>query len=266
MNGLRVRWGAWTVAGVLLALLSGCRPDYPKCNEDSHCADKSEVCVNETCKQCRTDAQCAEGYICQEGACLPAPECAKNKDCPAGERCQKQKCVPECGAKADCGDGQRCKSGRCVAVETCEADADCGKGRSCDEGKCVNGTPDPSLSANRRDAKVPGECELGTVFFEFNEYGLSDATRNQLERNADCMRRKKRAVMVEGHCDERGTEEYNLVLGARRADGVKRYLIGLGVADKLVRTISYGKERPKNLGHDDASWTLNRRAEFLWQP
>jgi peptidoglycan-associated lipoprotein len=70
-------------------------------------------------------------------------------------------------------------------------------------------------------------------------------------------------VRIEGNCDERGTVEYNLVLGQKRADSTKGYLINLGVDGKLLGTISYGKEKPVDPGHNEAAWAKNRRAHFL---
>ena len=70
-------------------------------------------------------------------------------------------------------------------------------------------------------------------------------------------------VLVEGHCDERNTREYNLALGERRANAVRDYLMSLGVTSDRIRTISYGEERPFALGHTEASWRLNRRAHFV---
>ena len=69
-------------------------------------------------------------------------------------------------------------------------------------------------------------------------------------------------IVVEGHCDERGTNEYNLGLGERRANSVKNYLVSLGVSASRIRTISYGEEKPFAAGHDESAWKLNRRAHF----
>ena len=73
-------------------------------------------------------------------------------------------------------------------------------------------------------------------------------------------------MRVEGHCDERGTVEYNLALGQKRADAAKAYLVNLGVDGKFIETVSYGKERPVDPGHNEAAWAKNRRAHFLALP
>ena len=104
---------------------------------------------------------------------------------------------------------------------------------------------------------------LKTVYFDYDKSDLSDGTRAALQSNADWLKANpKRAIAIEGHCDERGTVEYNLALGQRRAASVKDYLVTLGVAADRLRTVSYGKERPADPGHDESAWSKNRRAEF----
>jgi len=73
----------------------------------------------------------------------------------------------------------------------------------------------------------------------------------------------QRKITIEGQCDERGTEEYNIALGERRANSAKRYLINLGVSTDQLSTISYGEERPADPGHSEEAWAKNRRSEFL---
>ncbi len=99
------------------------------------------------------------------------------------------------------------------------------------------------------------------VFFALDSSQLSAEAQNTLERQAAWLKQYPAVnVTVEGHCDERGTREYNLALGERRATAVKKYLIGLGVAPNRISTISYGKERPAVLGSDESAWSQNRRA------
>jgi peptidoglycan-associated lipoprotein len=105
---------------------------------------------------------------------------------------------------------------------------------------------------------------LSTVYFDYDKSDLSDATRATLQANAEWLKANPgRVVRVEGNCDERGTVEYNLALGQRRAASVRDYLAGLGIDPSRLRTISYGKERPVDPGHDDAARAKNRRAEFV---
>jgi len=98
------------------------------------------------------------------------------------------------------------------------------------------------------------------VFFGYDEYTIKPRARGTLERQAAWLRRNANTtITVEGHCDERGTREYNLGLGQRRADAVKKYLVALGVSENRIATISYGKERPVAMGSNDEAWTQNRR-------
>jgi peptidoglycan-associated lipoprotein len=98
------------------------------------------------------------------------------------------------------------------------------------------------------------------VFFDYDQYKIKARSRGTLERQAAWLNRNPGVtITVEGHCDERGTREYNLGLGQRRADAVKKYLAALGVAENRIATISYGKERPVAMGSNDDAWAQNRR-------
>jgi peptidoglycan-associated lipoprotein len=113
---------------------------------------------------------------------------------------------------------------------------------------------------------IPGSAEdlrvnVGdTVHFDYDHYELRDEDRNILQRQASWLQKYPQVrVTVEGHCDERGTREYNLALGARRANAVKEYLVGLGVSGGRVGTISYGKERPICTQSSEDCYAQNRR-------
>lgn len=98
------------------------------------------------------------------------------------------------------------------------------------------------------------------VFFDFDKAVLKPEARTALERQAEWLTRYRDAsITIEGHCDERGTREYNLALGERRATAVKNYLVALGVDPSRITAISYGKERPEALDHSAAAWAQNRR-------
>lgn len=98
------------------------------------------------------------------------------------------------------------------------------------------------------------------VFFGYDRYDLSPEARATLEKQAQWVNQYSGVtITVEGHCDERGTREYNLALGERRANSVKNYLVALGVDAGRIQTISYGKERPAVPGSDESSWAQNRR-------
>jgi len=116
-------------------------------------------------------------------------------------------------------------------------------------------------------APIPGTQEdlvqnVGDrVLFNYDSAILTPEARRTLERQAEWLRLfPEHNIMIEGHCDERGTREYNLALGERRAVAARDYLIAFGIDSSRVRTTSYGKERPYGLGHNEESWELNRRA------
>jgi peptidoglycan-associated lipoprotein len=113
-------------------------------------------------------------------------------------------------------------------------------------------------------AQLNAEGVLETVYFDFDKSDLSDEARALLRANAEWLRgHPKYGVVIEGNCDERGTIEYNLALGQRRAETVRDYLTSLGVSASRLRTKSYGEERPAVMGHDERAWALNRRADFV---
>lgn len=107
-------------------------------------------------------------------------------------------------------------------------------------------------------AKMTG---ADTIYFDTDKYDIDSADQAALAKQAQwLMQYPAKRATIEGHCDERGTREYNLALGERRANAAKNYLVGLGVDASRVSTISYGKERPVALGSDEQAWAQNRRA------
>jgi peptidoglycan-associated lipoprotein len=136
-----------------------------------------------------------------------------------------------------------------------------------DKPKAVETAPPPSsMSSSTTSSIVPGSAEdlrvnVGdTVHFDYDAYNVTDEGRSVLQRQAAWLAKYPSVrVTVEGHCDERGTREYNLALGARRANSVKEYLVSVGVSAGRVDTISYGKERPICSQSNEACWAQNRR-------
>lgn len=105
---------------------------------------------------------------------------------------------------------------------------------------------------------------LNDIFFDFDKYAVRPGDAEILKKDLDWFKANRgKKVKVEGHCDERGTVEYNLVLGQKRADSAKGYLVNLGVDGNLLETVSYGKERPFDPGHNEKAWEKNRRAHFV---
>lgn len=118
--------------------------------------------------------------------------------------------------------------------------------------------PDPRSAAEYNRLGV-----LRTIFFAYDSSELTPDARATMRENATWLEAHPELdVIVEGHCDERGTIEYNLSLGQRRARSVRDYLVTLGVGRERIRTVSYGEERPVNRGHDESAWSQNRRAAF----
>ena len=104
---------------------------------------------------------------------------------------------------------------------------------------------------------------LQIVFFDFDSNALRPDAIDTLNKNSDKIKQVPNVkIQIEGHCDERGTQEYNLALGERRALAVRDYLVKVGVSGDRLLTISYGEEKPAVEGHDESAWSQNRRAEF----
>jgi peptidoglycan-associated lipoprotein len=114
-------------------------------------------------------------------------------------------------------------------------------------------------------AKAPvAALSFETVYFDFDKSDLRKDAREVLNKNAELIKSKSNAkIQIEGHCDERGSAEYNLALGERRANSSLQYLVTLGVKADRLSVISYGKEKPAVKGSDEAAWAKNRRAEFV---
>lgn len=102
------------------------------------------------------------------------------------------------------------------------------------------------------------------VHFDFDKYNIRPDAAEVLKRKAEWLKENPEVkVIIEGHCDERGTNQYNLALGERRANSSKQFLIKLGIAAERMETISYGEERPLDPGHNEEAWAKNRRAQFV---
>jgi len=112
--------------------------------------------------------------------------------------------------------------------------------------------------------QINREKPLGTIYFDYDRALVRDDARAVLDGNAAWLKQFRTAkILVEGHCDERGTEEYNLALGEKRAKSAQDYLLSMGIASDRIKIISYGKSQPIDPGHDESAWQMNRRAQFL---
>jgi peptidoglycan-associated lipoprotein len=127
----------------------------------------------------------------------------------------------------------------------------------------------PSPQMTRNEAPAPPMTpargpQLEVVYFDFERWELRDDARSALKQNAQDLKESASwsRLTIEGHCDERGSEEYNMALGERRAGVVQRYLKDLGVPASRLATVSFGENRPAAHGHDESAWSQNRRAEL----
>lgn len=262
-----------TFAGIAVGItLLSCGPDikYPKCETDEHCKQDgegtalSEYCVNGRCQECREETHCRSGYACASG------RCEKKSECPCEEPliCEKDKCVeppqPECVTNEDCEGNMICEGEKCIEAP-CKMDQECGAGMVCNEGVC-EAAPTQRISASCQPMeRSRGEViALETVTFDFNKADLRVDTREALDRNAKCLQEAPDvALVVEGHCDDRGTQEYNLALGERRAAAVQSYLGNLGIDASRMRVLSKGKNEPVCRQQTESCWAKNRRVQFL---
>ena len=123
------------------------------------------------------------------------------------------------------------------------------------------------LGEDLLDMDATGEGgPLADIQFAYDQASLSDEARATLEKHALWLQNHRDVrLRVEGHCDERGTVEYNLALGDQRAQSARDYLLSLGISPDRLATVSYGKERPLDPGHDESAWARNRRAHFAVQ-
>jgi peptidoglycan-associated lipoprotein len=127
-------------------------------------------------------------------------------------------------------------------------------------------SPPPTAAAGEgeRAAVKEKESPLKDVFFDFDRSLIREDAKKSLGENVRWLKANPKAtILIEGHCDERGTREYNLGLGQRRAKAAQDYLVSAGMDVKRIKIISYGKERPFALGHDESAWKWNRRAHFV---
>jgi peptidoglycan-associated lipoprotein len=137
---------------------------------------------------------------------------------------------------------------------------------------CAKKAVEPTAGAPREEftdansrAVEPAEQPVGleAIYFDYDQSVIRDDQRATLGNNANALKGMNLAkVTIEGHCDERGSDEYNLALGERRANAVKQYLTDSGVSTQ-IDTVSYGESRPAVEGHDESAWRMNRRAEFV---
>lgn len=253
-RGIRTAPAATTWSGIVVAVVvavavagAACGgPKYPLCSGDDACNAEGHhgVCMAGKCVACREDSQCGKSERCTEGACEAIPgACDDERKCPGDQPCLKGRCAttakPLPGAPTEpteCDDDHACKRA----------------GDRCENGHCV---------APARGG--PG-CDAFTApRFDYESQTLSADAKSTLERLAKCIHAgslKGARVLLTGHCDARGETEFNLSLGAERAEQVRKFLVGLGLPQDRTATSSRGKLDAS--GSDDAGWANDRRVDI----
>ncbi|MCC6808728.1 MAG: OmpA family protein [Deltaproteobacteria bacterium] len=234
----------------LISALAACgKAKYPACEGDDDCKEKSEVCVDKRCVECSSDTACVTklgaGATCVQNACrLVKAECQQDTDCQGGKKCDANK---------------KCIDGRVA----CSSDGECGKSEECFGGFCRERRIAENVSAQCRDVANPSRLALQSVSFDLDAAEIREDSKATLERNAKCLKEApEQKVTLEGHCDERGTVEYNLSLGEHRSQSVAKYLERLGVDKKRMRVLSKGKAEPVCNQASDECYSKNRRVDF----
>ncbi len=237
----RVLLLALCVSGALALTACPSKPKNGECKTGQDCADQAgygKICVDGRCQECGQDTDCQAGFVCKSNKCTPKPQCASDTECPAGQMCQGERCVAR-------------------PAGTCGSDRDCASG-TCQNGKCV--------AAAQPEAQPSADCQDAarfTIRFGFDQATLTSDSQSSLQTLADCLKAAPaKRVVVQGNADERGTAQYNVALGSRRADAARKYLSDLGVGGTLD-TVSFGKERPVCRQSSEDCWARNRRADFV---
>jgi peptidoglycan-associated lipoprotein len=131
-------------------------------------------------------------------------------------------------------------------------------------------TANSKVTADEQPVNLETKTEkspLRDINFDFDSFVIRSDAREILQVNADYLSKHRvSSVVVEGHCDERGTAEYNMALGERRAQEARKYLVNLGIRESMIKTVSYGNERPLDTASNEEAWAKNRRAHFVVNP
>lgn len=165
-----------------------------------------------------------------------------------------------CKKDGDCTNAV-CVFGKC---QECGVNTDCKDGKVCESNKCVESAPVSQTAENLAPVQAAPACsQTGTVHFDFNKYDILASDRDMLTDIATCLRSHSDAkISVAGNTDERGTVEYNLALGEKRAKSVSQYLQNSGISDSRMHVVSYGKEKPVDPENNEEAWAKNRRTDI----
>lgn len=220
------------------------------CKSDKECTNK-QVCLKDQCVQCIDNSQCPDGHRCTaEHACVAAPECERDDQCTNNRVCQAGKCKA-CAADGECASGT-CIAGQCAPAKKCAKNEDCA-----DDEDCLNGLCRKASAGNGAGAT----CALATVYFGFDDSNVQASERDRLAANAACIEKNKdKGVLLFGHTDTSGTDEYNIALSERRAQSAADYMSRLGTDPAKLQVVPKGETEPTGLGDDK-----DRRVEFQWK-
>jgi len=231
---------ALAVAFALSAIAVACGgAKYPNCDNDDGCNSDGHkgVCVDGKCVACRDDAGCSKGETCKAGQCVTAPDyCDDTHSCDGD--CKNHHCVKKVASTPD--------------ENACDEDHPCGPGTHCANGHCVA----PPHGG-------PGCTDFPAPKFAYESPELTEDAKNTVKRLAACLTTgtlKGAEVLLVGHCDARGEYEFNMGLGAERAEGAKKLLMSLGVPESIIKTSSRGKLDA--VGTDEAGWANDRRVDI----
>lgn len=260
------------VASLGLLSLAGCKK-YPNCKKDKDC-QAGESCVGNICQNCKTDAECVDKtpagqapWTCNAFRCGPpgaegagggggeeGDPCTARTDCLGGLSCKQGVCAL-CTEDLDCSPATcNLDSGRCSPQNSCTTDEECAMDEICDGGMCI-------FSGNLGN-EDGGPCGLAAVYFAFDSDDLTPKTKGELDGVATCITEQNTQIFLEAHADDRGTEEYNILLTERRGNMVKDYLKEKGVSSELLQVIAKGDLESQ--GKDEASRSKDRRVQLIW--
>jgi len=251
------RLGAMLSLMILSVLLTGCpdkKPKFPNCHGDKDCKD-GQHCFQQTCSQCSEDSHCKDFETCNGGSCiLRDGMCNTTDDCTAGQICEDNKCTA-CESDAQCGSDSRCSNGACLERGSCQSDEDCADDEDCLDGTCQRPgrSEPPKLS-----------CNLDSIYFGLDEFSIPENSRESLQQTSICIQQgDKQEVLLEGHTDDLGTDEYNIALSEKRGRSVADFLARLGIDPARLHVVPKGESEAT--ATDEDSRSEERRVDFEWQ-
>lgn len=234
--------------GIALAHCS--KPTYPACENDADCKEKSEVCIDKKCMECATDDTCVQklgaGAICKNNTCKAKDACTQDSECASGQKCENKKCVAAMSS-----------------IGACKVDGDCQSGQECYAGACRAKAKEQAALGLCEQLSAPEGALKQPILFGYDKAEVPGDAQSRVEQIAGCLKQMpKRQLVIEGHCDERGTVEYNLSLGEQRANSIASVLKRLGIETDRVRVVSKGKNEPLCSEQTEECFAKNRRVQF----